>query len=91
MEPLEPPDTHYLNSAYGWLGLGLTADARAELDQVSPEHQMHPDVLEARWSVHAMANEWDAALAVARHLVLGAPERATGWLNHAYAMRRAIR
>ena len=88
MQPLEPPDTHYLNAALGWLELGLRDDARAELEQISSGQQRHPDVLEARWAICANEGRWDAALDVARHLLLRAPDRASGWLHCAYALRR---
>lgn len=77
-----------MRAAEGWLGLGLHAEAVAELGAISPPHQHHPDVLEARWMMHAHGQQWDAALAAARELVLAAPERAAGWLHQAYALRR---
>lgn len=89
MQPLEAPDCHHLRAAEGWLELGSPAEAVAELAWIAPERQRHPDVLEVRWSLHARERQWDAALAVARQLVAGAPNRASGWLNHAYALRRA--
>lgn len=89
MQKLEPPDSHYLNAAVGWLELGLRAEAAAELDQISPAHQKHPDVLEARWSLLAHEKRWDAALIAARDLLTEAPTRSSAWLHHAYALRRA--
>jgi Flp pilus assembly protein TadD len=88
-QPLELPDLHYLNAAIGWLALGSRADAQAELDQISPRHQQHPDVLEVRWEILAKEKQWGAALDVARKLLSHAPERASSWLHHAYALRRA--
>jgi len=89
MQGLEPPDSHYLNAAVGWLALGCRADSQAELDRISPEHQRHPDVLEVRWEILAKEKQWEAALDVARKLLSDAPERASAWLHHAYALRRA--
>jgi len=89
MQKLEPPDSHYLNAAIGWLELGVRAEAVAELDQISPAHQRHPDVLEARWSLLAHERHWDAALVAARDLLTEAPTRSSAWLHHAYALRRA--
>jgi Flp pilus assembly protein TadD len=40
--------------------------------------------------LHAHAQQWDAALEAARELVLAAPDRASGWLHQAYALRRAL-
>jgi tetratricopeptide (TPR) repeat protein len=89
VQRLEPPDSHYLNAAFGWLELGLGEDAKAELKLISRENQRHPDVLEVRWTIYAAERKWDAALEVARKLLSHAPERADGWLHHAYALRRA--
>lgn len=89
MERLQPPDCHHFNAALGWLGLGCRADARAELDRISPGQQQHPDVLELRWEILAGEEDWSHALEVARHLLARAPDRASGWLHQAYALRRA--
>ena len=90
MQPIEAPDGHHLRAAEGWLELGSPAEALAELALIAPEHQRHPDVLEMRWALHAHARQWDAALDAARELVLAAPDRASGWLHQAYALRRAM-
>lgn len=89
MQPLVPPDTHHLEAAGGWLGLGLPNDARAELGRISPANQSHPDVLEVRWEIFARENNWTDALQTAGQLVACAPDRASGWLHQAYALRRA--
>ena len=86
---LDPIDVHRVQAAEGWLGLGLRAEAEKELDAIPPEHQRHPDVLEARWLLHAHALQWAAALTAARELLFAAPTRASGWLHQAYALRRA--
>jgi predicted Zn-dependent protease len=88
MHKLEPPDTHHLSAAIGWLELGLPAEARAELAQVAASTQEHPDVLEARWLVAAEEKQWEEGLQVAQVLLQRAPKRASGWLHQAYAMRR---
>ncbi|MGO8676861.1 MAG: tetratricopeptide repeat protein [Limisphaerales bacterium] len=88
MQPLEPPDTHYLSAALGWLGLGNQTEAKAELASISPSRQHHPDVLEARWAVYSDEKNWDAALEAARALIKEAPERPAGWVLQAYALRR---
>ena len=88
MQKLEPPDTHYLNAAIGWMEMGLPAESAAELDLISPARQRHPDVLEARCSLHIHEDRWDAVLDAARKLVSTAPARVSGWLNQASALRR---
>ena len=88
MRKLEPPDTHCLMAAIGWLELGNPGEARAELAKVSPAQQEHPDVLEVGWAISAEEKRWDEALQVAQALLRCAPERSSGWLHRAYALRR---
>jgi hypothetical protein len=89
VDPLEPPDTHYLSHALGWLGLGNVAEARAELTHIGPARQNHPDFLEVRWLICAREQNWEEGLQVARSLLVAAPDRSSGWLHQAYALRRA--
>ena len=91
MSLIEPPDLHYLTAAVGWIELGVLAEAEAELEKISAEQQSHPDVLEVRWMILAQARRWDRALAVARALLKGAPDRCSGWLHQAYSLRRVSR
>ena len=88
MQKLEPPDTHYFLAAVGWLELGNLAEARAELAQISPAQQEHPDVLEVRWLVSAEQKHWEEGLQIAQALLRCAPKRSSGWLHQAYALRR---
>src|SRR3569833_1104759 len=88
MTPIEPPDSHYLSHAVGWLELGNAAEAKAELGHLNAGLQNHPDVLEVRWAICAEEANWPEGLQVARELLVRAPERASGWLHQAYALRR---
>jgi Flp pilus assembly protein TadD len=85
---LEPPDSHLLDAAIGWLGLGCAADARAELANISAAAQNHPAVLETRWTLCAHEQLWSDALEVACAELVTAPDDAAGWLHRAYALRR---
>ncbi len=89
MSPLEPPDIHHLSAAVGWLELGNPVEAGEELARISADNVDHPDVLEVRWAVCAAGKSWDAALSAAQLMVQKAPERASGWIHRAYALRRA--
>jgi tetratricopeptide (TPR) repeat protein len=91
MSRLEPPDTHYLSAAIGWMELGDAVEAEAELDRITAAQQTHPDVLEVRWIVLAQNRRWDAALETSRALLQRAPQRCTGWLHQAYSLRRAVK
>ena len=88
MAPLESPDAYYLLHAVGWIELGNLVEAKAELEHIDPELQAHPDVLEVRWIICAEGKQWEEGLQVARMLLDKAPERASGWLHQAYALRR---
>jgi Flp pilus assembly protein TadD len=77
-----------LSAAIGWLELGNAVEAGAELARISAAHLEDPDVLEARWAVCAAQKSWDAALPVAELLQRKAPDRPSGWLHRAYALRR---
>jgi len=90
MQRLPPPDSHRLRAATGWLELGCPEEALAELDGIESANQHHPDVLELRWELLADEHEWDEAANAARTLMERAPERAKGWLYHAYAVRRSV-
>ena len=88
MQPIEPPDSHFLSAAIGWLELGNAVEARAELAALSAAVQRHPAVLETYWQVHAQCGEWDQALRVAGDLLEIQPGNCTGWVHRAYALRR---
>ena len=88
MEKLDHPDIHVFLAAVGWLELGNTAEARAELSHISPAQQENPDVLELRWSIAVQAQDWEEGLQAAQALLRNAPHRSSGWLHQAYALRR---
>jgi len=87
-DSLDLSNTRLLDAALGWLGLNCPADARAELDAISPEQQSHPAVLEARWLLCVREKTWRDALYVADCELAVAPEDSAGWLHRAYALRR---
>jgi hypothetical protein len=72
----------------GWLELGNPREANEELKQIAPVLQVHPDVLEARWEICALAKEWDVCLNIACAIVELAPDRPFGWIGLAYSLRR---
>ena len=90
VEPLEPPDVHYLRAAIGWLQLGNHIEADAELEGINPKLRVHPDVLQVRWQIYAKAKKWDACVAIARTVVELDPDRASGWMDLAYSLRRVV-
>jgi hypothetical protein len=68
MKKLDPPDSHYLNAAEGWLKLGDHLEANEELEPIAPENRAHPDVLQLRWQIYARENRWQACLDIATAL-----------------------
>src|SRR5262245_36804224 len=88
LPPLEPPDTHHVRAAIGWLELKNHVEAGEEIARVAPALLHHPDVLEIRWAICAAGASWDAAVTVAESLVEVAPDRSSGWVHRAYALRR---
>lgn len=79
---------HRLNSILGWLELGNSSEARAELETLPRELHSNPDFLQVRWLVDAADQNWESALATARALIEVAPDFPDGWLHQAYALRR---
>lgn len=88
---LEPPDTHHLRAAEGWLELGNAREATEELNRISTAGHEHPGVLEVRWSIHAHAKEWDACLEIAGSLIERFPQRSSGWIHRSYALHEMKR
>src|SRR5215216_5542548 len=86
---LNPPDIFHLRAAIGWLELGNPTEAGEEIARISSDAISHPDVLEVRWQICAATQSWDAATPVSEQLVSAAPERVSGWIHRAYAIRRA--
>lgn len=91
LDSLSPPDSHYVNAAWGWLELDNTAEAFLELDRISPPAQLHPDVLTLRWELLARKKQWADALEAARALVQIAPDRADSWIKQSYALHELHR
>ena len=46
-------------------------------------------MLEVRWSLAAEQGCWEEGLQIAQALLRRAPERSSGWLHQAYALRRS--
>ena len=88
MEKIDPPESHYVSAAIGWLELGCLNEAKAELGSVNGAYRNHPDVLEVRWWICAEEQQWGEGLQIARALLHHAPDRSSGWLHQAYALRR---
>ncbi len=91
MSELKAPDSHHLRAAEGWLELGNASEAGHELDQITARHQLHPDVLETRWSVCAAGRNWPGAMAAAERLLAEAPSRPSGWIHRSFSLHELRR
>jgi tetratricopeptide (TPR) repeat protein len=91
MKPLQPPDSHHLEAAQGWLELGNHAEADAELDSIASSLRAHPDVLNVRWGIYAAARKWEAALDSAAALIQLNPEDPLGWVHRSYSLHELKR
>jgi predicted Zn-dependent protease len=89
MKSLLTRDIMHLRAAVGWLELGNPAEADKELDEITPELRMHPNVLHVRWQICSTTKRWDACVDIGRALVEQEPDNSFGWVNRAYALRRA--
>ncbi len=88
---LEPPDTHRLAAADGWLGLGNWQEAQAEFEKITLDSRGHPHVLELRWQIYAKAEDWEEAIEAAREMTRQAPDSPFGWIHLAYSLHELRR
>lgn len=91
MDDLVPPDTFYVSAARGWAELGNPAEAKLEMERLSPAAREHPMALETWWEIHAAERNWEAALESARELILSAPSLPSGWINQSYCLHELKR
>ena len=90
MDPLEPPASHRLMAAMGWLELGNTVEALAELESIEPALQSKPAAQAARLECLMAARQWDDAALLAEALCAQCPEEVGVWLHFAYVARRKV-
>ena len=88
---LKPPDTHHLNAAEGWLGLGSTDEAEQELAKLSLGVLSHPEVLRVKYHFYERTLQWERAAETARLLSQIVPEEPFAWVHTAYALHELKR
>jgi tetratricopeptide (TPR) repeat protein len=91
MENLKHPDDLHLEAAQGWLELGNHIEANEELEKISPEMRVHPDVLNLRWHVYSKAQKWEACVDIASALIELAPECSLGWIHRSFSLHNLKR
>lgn len=83
MNKLEPPDSHFVRAAEGWLELGNPVEAGVEVKLVAPEYFDHPAVLRVRWDILAAQKRWEEALSVSEKQIQSMPKDPDGYIRHA--------
>jgi tetratricopeptide (TPR) repeat protein len=68
--------------------LGNLGEAAGELDQIPARLRAHPDVLEVRWELYALAPNWEACLDIGVAISELAPKKPQGWCRRATALHR---
>ncbi len=91
MPKLQPPDTHHLSAAEGWLELGNFHEALSELNLVSKAEQGRVDVLGLRWSISAQLKLWEECVGIATNILELAPKNVFGWIHRSYALHELKR
>jgi tetratricopeptide (TPR) repeat protein len=84
MKPIDPPDKHHLLAAQGWLELGNDLEAFSELEKISPELSVHPEVLKVRRQIYVKNKNWITALQIARTIVQSEPNHLFSRIYEAY-------
>jgi tetratricopeptide (TPR) repeat protein len=91
MKPLQPPDSRHLRAAHGWLELGNHTEANEELERITPDMRVHPDVLDFRWHIYAHAERWESCLDLAETLIRLNPDKPDPWLHRSFALHELKR
>jgi Flp pilus assembly protein TadD len=78
-----------VSHARGYLGLGMVAEAAAELDQLPAADYDALDVLALRVAIFQERRDWLALRDASAELARRAPDEAAWWITLAYATRRA--
>jgi len=78
-----------LSHAQGYLGLGMVAEAEAELQQITGAEAEQEEVIALRLAVLHEQRDWPAVRQLAAELVQRGVADAGVWVTWAYATRRA--
>lgn len=88
--PVISPEKH-LAYAVGYLDLGLVADARAELAELSEDLQATPAAMAVRIEVAMADSAWEEVLPLAEALVGHDAKQERPWVAWAYSLRELDR
>lgn len=88
--PLEKPDQQHLRAAHGYIQLGMFDEANAELEKIDPFCRHLPEVLVTRVAIYHGLKRWELMAIVAGKLVEWNPQKASHFVDLAYAKRRTL-
>lgn len=91
MIELQPPDSHHLLAAQGWLELGNPREATVELARLGAAARSHPAALQTEWEICSVQEDWSTAVAIGQRAVALVPESPSGWINRSYALHELRR
>ncbi len=77
---------HHIDAAQGYLELGMTDEALAELERVAADDLRHGDVGELRVLILMRASRWSEALAACEALRADHPEISAGHIHGAFCL-----
>ena len=83
---IEPPDSHHLRAAQGWIELSDFDEAANDLAKIRPQFRNLPAVSEVRWVLAANAHQWPKALSLAKKIARLTPDNAEGWMYEARSL-----
>jgi tetratricopeptide (TPR) repeat protein len=75
----------------GYLGLGMFAEATAELEGIAAAEQLLPVVRSLRVDLHIAQKQWKRTVVVAGELARAHPALENAWIGWAYALRELQR
>ena len=81
------PTSTRLSYANGYLDLGMTEEAKEELDAIIESERLGDDVLAMRARLYLESKNWEVMEAVSKQLATQSPKLAFAWVNWAYALR----
>jgi predicted Zn-dependent protease len=77
---------HYINAAQGYLELGMTDEALAELGRVPEPDRDHEDVAQLHVYILMRARRWTDALEACELLRAQRPEHSLGYIHGAFCL-----
>lgn len=80
-----------LLAAQGYLELGMTEEALAELSSLTSVESIDPDIIELRLHVLMQAKRWSEALATAEELLRLRPRSVPAYIHGAFALHELRR